>query len=118
MPKVMAGLDLAYDESVETLVDVQDPGADADAAVDLIDHLNVGAFAGYEHVAARGSLIVQIGSTFLRKDIEGQVPRFYQRLGLKFHFLKNGFLGLNVDFRGLSRANNLEFNSGQRWQWF
>ena len=118
MPKVTAGLDLAYDESVETLVDIRDPGADADAAVDFIDHLNLSAFAGYEHVAARGSLLVQLGYTFLRKDIEGQVPRSYQRLGLKFHLLKNTFLGLNVRFQEFSKANNLEFNVGQRWQWF
>lgn len=116
MPKVAAGIDVAYDESVKRLVDLADGERDDAPAVDFGDHLSLSGFAGYEHVAGRGSLLLQLGYTFLRKDVKGQVPKFYQRLGLKYHVFRNTFLGINVRFQEFSRANNLEFTLGQRWR--
>lgn len=117
MPKVTAGLDFAYDESVDRLIDLADGERDGQPTADFSDHLSLGLFAGYEHVAGRGSLVIQVGYMILRKDVEGQVPKSYQRLGLKYHVFRNTFLGINVRFQEFSRANNLEFTLGQRWQW-
>jgi len=122
MSRYDLGIDLEYDESVADIVRLESlkSGMDLDPA-DFLDKLGLGLFAGYEHVVARANLIVQLGYTVLRRDVpdvngnEARLPRFYQRLGLKYHVLDDVFLGLNVRFHDFSAADNLEFNVGYRW---
>ena len=116
------GLDLDYDESVGDIVLLESlkQGINADP-VGLWDKLGLGVFGGYEHVVARANLIVQLGYMVFRRDVpdvngnEARLPRFYQRLGLKYHVFDDLFLGLNVRFHDFSRADNLEYNLGWRW---
>jgi hypothetical protein len=122
MSRYDLGVDLEYDESVADIVELESlkSGRDLDAA-DFLDKLGLGLFVGYEHVVARANFIVQLGYTVLRRDVpdvndnEARLPRFYQRLGLKYHVLDDAFLGLNVRFHDFSAADNLEFNAGYRW---
>ena len=48
---------------------------------------------------------------------EDQLPRLYQRLGLKYHFTDRFFLGLSARFMDFGKSNHLEFNVGYRLQW-
>jgi hypothetical protein len=122
MSRYNLGLDLDYDESVADIVLLEglkqgrNPGP-----VSLWDKLGLGVVGGYEHVVARANLLVQLGYAVLRKDVsdingnEARLPRFYQRLGLKYRIFDDISLGLNVRFHDFSRADNLEFNLGYHW---
>ena len=72
--------------------------------------LGLGVFAGYEQNVNDTRLIVQLGYTLLRTEVEGQIPRFYQRLGAKHHVFGDWFFGLNVRFQYFGTADNLEWN--------
>jgi hypothetical protein len=122
MSRYDLGLDLDYDETVPDVVALEALRAGEEAAsVGFIDKLGLGVFAGYEHVVARANLIIQLGYSVLRKEVpdlngnDARLPRFYQRLGLKYHVFDDVFLGLNVRFHDFSAADNLEFNVGYRW---
>jgi hypothetical protein len=122
MSRYNLGLDLEYDDSVADAVRLADLQAGAEPeSVSAWDRLGLGVVGGYEHVVARAQLLVQLGYTVLRRDVtdqngnEARVPRFYQRLGLRYHVLDDVYLGLNVRFHDFSRADNLEFNLGYRW---
>lgn len=114
MSKVGVGLDIIYDESIGAQIDAAD-GEVNDVAASTGDKLALGLYGGYEQVIDRGSIILQMGYQVLRKDFEGSLPPFYQRLGVKYHVLKNTFLGMNVRFHDFEKADYLEFNIGQRW---
>ena len=114
------GVELLYDESMTAAIDAED-GSVSDVSSSFGDKLGLGFFGGYEQVLHRAGLVVQLGYTVLRKDIEdnpdvSQGARFYQRLGLKYHIWTNTFVGLNVHFHDFSRADYLEFNVGHRWK--
>ena len=111
-----AGLDLAYDGSVGDLMFLEAirQGNEPPEA-SFADHLQFSVIGGYEHYFNRTRLIVQLGYTLFRKEVFDQVPRFYQRLGLKQLVFENFLLGLNVRLNNFSRANNLEFNIGYRF---
>jgi len=116
MSKYTFGLDVGYDESVsdraivDGLINETNP-----EEIDFIDKFSLGGVAGYEHVVHRASLIVHLGYTFFQKTLPNSLPRFYQRLGLRYHFWQDLYAGLNVRFHEFSRADNLEFNVGYRW---
>jgi len=110
------GLDLAYDESVGDLVKLEALRAGrVPESVDFWDKTSLSVFGGYEHLMNRTRVIVQLGYTVFRKEVDGQVPRLYQRFGLKHHVWENAFVGLNVRFKEFSVANNLEINIGYRF---
>ena len=111
-----AGLDLSYDGSLADLerVDAFENGRQPES-IAFFEHLGVGVFGGYEHVVHDTRLILQLGYTAVRRSVPGQLPRLYQRLGLKHHVWTDAFFGLNVRFNDFSRANNLEFNIGYRF---
>jgi hypothetical protein len=110
-----AGLDFTFDESVEDLVWLEDLRNGTQTTVSAWDKWSLGPVVGYERVVNRAHVLLQLGYTLFRKDVEGQVPPFYQRLGLSY-FIFDGFsAGLNVRLTDFSRANNLEFNVGY---WF
>lgn len=114
MSKLGGGLDVTYDESIGAQIDVVD-GEVNDVSTSTSDKLALGLWGGYEQVIDRGSILLQLGYQVARKDFEGSLPRFYQRLGVKFHVFRNTFVGVNVRFHEFSKADYLEFNIGQRW---
>lgn len=111
------GLDIDYDESVDDLVTIEslNAGKGVPGEVSTIEKMGLSVCGGYEHRMARAGLIVRIGYTVARKEVEGRLPRLYQRLGLKYDILDGVHMGLNVRFNDFSRANNLEFNMGYDW---
>ncbi len=110
-----AGLDLTYDESVDDLVWIENLSTGQTSSVSKWDRWSVGFFGGYERVVNRAHVIVHVGYMVLRRDVETQVPRLFQRLGLRYYVWDNVSAGLNVRLNDFSRANNLEFNLGY---WF
>lgn len=45
----------------------------------------------------------------------GSLPKLYQRLGIKFYILRDLFMGLNLRFYDFSKADNMEYHIGYRF---
>jgi len=112
MIRLTMGLDVTYDESVHDLVELEAYNRGENAEHNGTEKFDLAAFAGYEHVVNRTRFLLQVGYIFARNDVEGRLPRFYQRVGLKQFFYENWFAGLNVRFHELGSADNLEYNIG------
>jgi hypothetical protein len=106
------GLDLGYDESVEDLVELAAFNDGRNETGSAGDRFELAAFAGYEIRAHRTHLLVHLGYKLLYKDVEGRLPVFYQRLGVRQYFSREWFAGLNVRFHEIGSADNLEWNLG------
>ncbi len=114
MSKFGGGIDVTYDASVGAQIDASDGEVD-DVTTSTLDKMALGLWGGYEQIIDRGSILLQLGYQVLRKDFDGSLPPFYQRLGIKYHVLPDTFVGLNVRFHGFNTSDYLEFNIGQRW---
>jgi Lipid A 3-O-deacylase (PagL) len=106
------GLDLGYDESVGDLIELDAYNNGYNAQGSTGDNYELALFGGYELIAHRTRAILHLGYKVLYKDVEGRLPVFYQRLGVKQFFYENWFAGLNVRFHELGSADNLEWNVG------
>jgi len=112
MSRYCFGLDVTYDQSVPALQDLAAYAEGKNAAKGWFDQFDVAAFGGYEHIINNTHLLLQLGYIFLRDDVNGRLPAFYQRLGLKQFVSENWFCGLNVRFHEIGSADNLEWNVG------
>ena len=81
----------------------------------VLDEGRVGLFGAYEFVLHDISILTNIGYSIIQK--EADLPRLYQRVGVKYHFAEHIFGGINVRFQDFGKANHLEFNIGYRLQW-
>lgn len=109
------GLDLGYDETVGDLIrlDAYNNGRN-EGDISSWDNLELAAFAGYEAIANRTHFVLHLGYKLLYKKVEGRLPVFYQRLGVKHFVYENWFAGLNVRFHEIGSADNLEWNIGYK----
>jgi hypothetical protein len=112
--RVAMGLDFCYDETVGDLmrIDAFNKGTTVDPST--TDNMELGAFGGYEIFAHRTHLILHFGYKLFTKDVEGRLPKFYQRLGVRQFVYRNLFAGLNVRFHEIGSADNLEWVLGIR----
>lgn len=115
--KFGAGLDLAYDGSINAQIDISENGDLSLADVPFLDKTSLSVFGSFELVAGRLSLVVQPGYTLIRKEIEGQNPAFYQRAGLKYMIWKDLFLGINIRAHNFGVADYIEWNAGWAIKW-
>ena len=112
MSRYCLGLDIGFDESVADLVELDTFNKGYNASADFWDKLELAVDAGYEHVVNRTHFLVHLGYIFLRNDVDGRLPAFYQRLGVKQFVYRDLFAGLNVRFHEIGSADNLEWNVG------
>jgi hypothetical protein len=112
--RVAFGLDFCYDETVGDLqrLDGINQGYNADPKTS--DNLELGVFGGYEIFAHNTNLILHFGYKLFTKDVEGRLPKFYQRLGVRQFVYRGWFAGLNVRFHEIGSADNLEWVIGFR----
>jgi hypothetical protein len=114
--KAGIGLDLSYDGSTSAQVDVSDGKPDK-VSVPFADKISLGTHATYEQVIDRLSILLGVGYYLLRKKIEGQPPKFYQKLGIKYHVSDHWFAGIILRVYDFGVADYIEWNVGYRWQW-
>ncbi len=110
-----AGMDLTYDESVGDLVRLEGMKQGIEQSASDLDYWSLGLFGGYERVINRAEVYIHLGYMFLRRDIDAQVPRLFQRVGLHYFIWSDISAGLGVRLNDFSRANNLEFSVGYRF---
>ena len=81
------------------------------------NHLTLSVYPSYELVIDRLALIFQPGLYLYRKETVELTPVFYQRIGIKYHFLKNYFLGVSLRAFNLHESDFIEWNIGRRIKW-
>jgi hypothetical protein len=110
------GIDFTYDGSIGSHIEF-DGNNIKRTDPPFINKCSVGLYPSYELVIDRLSIILQPGIYILRKNIEGQSPLFYQRIGVKYHILHNAFVGINVRAYEFTIADYIEWTLGYRIKW-
>jgi len=114
--KVAAGTDVTYDGATGARADLLD-GERVESRAPSGRRFTVGLYGGYEHVIARFSTFVQLGTTVWRGFEDVEVPRLYQRYGVRFHLSDHVWSTFAVRTTKWRKANFLEFGVGYRVRW-
>ncbi len=114
--KFGAGIDFLYDESINADIDTEN-GYVVQSSSSFSDRLAIGVYPAYELTVNKLSFLVQGGIYIVRKKRPHQIPAFYQRLGMKYHVLRNVFLGINIKAYNMKVADFIEWNVGYRLRW-
>jgi lipid A 3-O-deacylase PagL len=129
--KFGAGMDIGLDGSYNSYIKYENRKATERLNAGYGNKLAIGAYGTFELVLNRLSVVMQPGWYLYREDWkipdsppenDISIPRrkpggSYQRIGLKYHVLKNLFAGINVRAYDFSIANYIEWNIGYRVEW-
>lgn len=80
-------------------------------------HLALSIYPSYELVVNKLSLIIQPGFYLFRMKVTNMTPVLYERIGVKYHFLKNTFAGINLRAYNFYESDFIEWTIGQRICW-
>jgi hypothetical protein len=114
--KFATGADASYDGATGARVDIIN-GGQVESRAQVDERFALGLYGGYEHVIARFSILFQLGYTVWRGFDDKDVPRFYQRYGLRFHFSDHLWGTFAVRSIKVRKASCLEFGVGYRIGW-
>lgn len=114
--KLGFGFDLIYDGSTNAQIEEESNGQQTSTASTL-QSMAFGIFPSYELVVHNLSLLVQPGFYLYKKKIGDKPNIFYQRIGLKYHFIKNMYAGVNIHAYNFKVADYVEWNIGYRMIW-
>jgi len=78
------------------------------------DKIRFGVFAQYLLVIDKLEGLIGFGY-YVIGDTPGALKKMYQRLGARYYIFDNFSAGLNLRFYDFSRADNMEFNIGYRF---
>lgn len=114
--RLAMGVDFAWDGTVNDIGKVNALNAGQPLEdIDPIDHYEFAVVGGYEIFAHRTHVLVHFAYKLWSHEIEGRLPKFYQRLGVRQFVFRNWYAGLNVRFHEIGSADNLEWNVGYRF---
>ena len=113
--KAGLGIDISYDESTGAKIEEVN-GKYVKVPDDDLQKISLGIVSNFEKVINRISLLGGIGVYVARKKIEDQTPVIYMRAGMKYHFWKDFFLGVNVRAHNFSVADYTEWNIGHTFK--
>lgn len=114
--KIGIGFTMEYNGSQSSEILVEDGKLD-EMETPFNRHLSVSIYPSYELVIDKLSLVIQPGFYLSRKKTADMTPFFYQRIGVKYHFLKNTFLGINLRAYNYKQADFIEWTIGHRINW-
>lgn len=93
-------------------------GASLDAAeLPFSRHLALSIYPSYELVIDKLSVVVQPGIYLYRIRTADMTPVFYQRIGIKYHILKDTFIGINLRAYNFYESDFIEWTIGHRISW-
>ncbi len=130
--KFGAGFDIGLDGSYNSYIKYENRETTERLNAGNGDKLAIGAYGTFELVLNKLSVVVQPGWYIYREEwkIPDSPPSddiaiphrkpggSYQRLGLKYHFYKDLFAGINVRAYDFSIADYIEWNIGYRIEWY
>jgi hypothetical protein len=108
------GFDFVYDASINAQKDLASDGKPIEDPK-FNQNLSIGVFPSYELVVNKISLILQPGFYLYKKQTTGTTDIFYQRIGLKYHFMDNIYLGCNLRAYSFKVADYIEWIVGYRF---
>lgn len=111
--KLGGGLDLIYD-GTNGQQELAGESIVQKTNVPLEDKLGLAIFVGGETSIYKLSVLGSFGYMLAEKRFEKSTPLFEQRLGLKYHFYKNMFIGTTLRAYRFRAAKAIEFNIGTR----
>ncbi|NOY96492.1 MAG: acyloxyacyl hydrolase [Chlorobi bacterium] len=114
--KVGFGFSIGYNGAINAQIAVEEGELDP-VGQPFGDHLDVNIYPSYELVVDRLAFVLQPGFYIYRKRASGLTPGFYQRIGVKYHFLKDYFLGVSLRAFHFQESDFIEWNIGRRIKW-
>jgi len=114
--KVGIGFTMEYNGSQNSRVGIEGGNLD-EVELPFDRHISVSVYPSYELVIDKLSLVIQPGIYLYRKKTTDMTPIFYQRIGVKYHFLKDTFLGINLRAVKLYESDFIEWTIGHRLSW-
>ncbi|HKJ43639.1 MAG TPA: acyloxyacyl hydrolase [Sunxiuqinia sp.] len=111
--KIGVGVTVGYNGSQSTTVVEEDGNLD-ELDVPFPRHITVSIYPSYELVVNRFSLVIQPGFYLYRKKTTDMTPEFYQRIGVKYHFMKDYFFGVNLRANKFYKSEFIEWTIGHR----
>ncbi len=114
--KIGAGFSVGYNGALNAQLTVENGQLDE---VDLSfgNHINISVYPSYELTIDRLAIILQPGFYLYRKKTAELSPVFYQRIGVKYHFWKDYFAGINLRAYKYHISDFIEWNIGRRIKW-
>lgn len=114
--KLGIGFDISYDGShlIQTAID---EGVNEVENGLFLDNIHISVFPSYELLVDKVSIIIQPGFYLYRKNIKNQSPVFYQRIGLKYNFYNDFYVGVNLRAYQYHISDFIEWNIGYRIDW-
>ncbi len=114
--KIGVGITMEFNGSQNSQIVVE--GANLDEAELPFDrHLAVSVYPSYELIINRLSVIIQPGIYLYRMKSSDMTPAFYQRIGVKYHFLKDSYFGINLRACNFYESDFIEWSIGHRLGW-
>lgn len=114
--KIGFGFTVGYQGSQNSQIIVESGKLD-EQEIAFSRHLSISVYPSYELAIDRLSLIIQPGFYLYRKQTAQMSPAFYQRIGVKYHFLKNTFAGISLRAEKFYISDFIEWTLGQRLNW-
>ncbi len=113
--KLGFGVNMVYNSTVnaETAASVATSTNDFDpVSGPLSDKIQISIFPSYELVVNRMSLVLQPAWYIYRKKTKNQSPVFHQRIGLKYEFPNNLFVGITLRDYAFHVSDFIEWSVG------
>ncbi|GET31831.1 hypothetical protein PbJCM13498_06940 [Prolixibacter bellariivorans] len=114
--KAGLGFDMGYDASMKAEMMV-DNDVEKPVTVEGSDYFTLGTFGTIEYAMDRISLVGDLGIFLLNKDVPKAEPRFYQRIGVRYHLNNDMFAGVRLRATDFSQAEFVEWSIGYRFRW-
>lgn len=109
--KIGIGMAFTYNGSVNAQVAVDNNELEVTDGL-ISDKIQISIFPSYEFVVNRFSLILQPAFYLYRKQLVNQTPVFHQRIGLKYHFTEDFFVGITLRDYAFHVSDFVEWNIG------
>lgn len=114
--KIGFGFTVGYNGSQNSQIIVESGKLD-EKDISFYRHLSLSIYPSYELVINRLSVVIQPGIYLFRKSAINMSPALYQRIGVKYHFLKNTFTGISLRANKFYISDFIEWTVGQRINW-
>ena len=114
--KIGFGTTIEFNGSQNSQIVIEGGSLDA-ADLPFNRHLALSIYPSYELVVDKLSLVMQPGIYLYRMKTADMTPLFYQRIGIKYHLLKNTFIGINLRAYNFYESDFIEWTIGHRLCW-
>jgi hypothetical protein len=114
--KIGFGFSACYDGSHNAQVNI-DKGKIVVAHTPYIDKMEISIYPSYELIISKMSILIQPSFYVMRQKSITQTPTFYQRVGLKYHFKNDTFVGISLNAFKFQISDFIEWHFGYRIVW-